>query len=74
VHTDLHLIYKLEPSLLMMVILLRGHPPESTSTNVRIALDIGEEEEEEGGGEERAVVVMPILMIMTWRTTDNHDS
>jgi hypothetical protein len=30
-----------------------------------------------GGGwrmEERAVVVMPILMIMTWRTTDSHDS
>jgi hypothetical protein len=50
-------------------ILLRGHPPESTSTNARIALDIGEEEEEE-----RAVVVMPILMIMTWRTTDSHDS
>jgi hypothetical protein len=24
--------------------------------------------------EERAVVVMPILMIMTWRTTDSHDS
>jgi hypothetical protein len=34
---------------LMMVILLRGHPPESTSTNARIALDIGEEEEEFGG-------------------------
>jgi hypothetical protein len=32
----------------MMVILLRGHPPESTSTNARIALDIGEEED---GGE-----------------------
>ena len=33
----------------MMVILLRGHPPESTSTNARIALDIEEEEEEDGG-------------------------
>jgi hypothetical protein len=32
----------------MMVILLRGHPPESTSINARIALDIGEEEEEDG--------------------------
>jgi hypothetical protein len=32
----------------MMVILLRGHPPESTSTNERIALDKGEEED--GGG------------------------
>jgi hypothetical protein len=32
----------------MMVILLRGHPPDSTSTNERIALDIGEEEEDEG--------------------------
>jgi hypothetical protein len=32
----------------MMVILLRGHPPESTSTNARIALDIGEEEEDGG--------------------------
>jgi hypothetical protein len=39
----------LEPVALMMVILLRGHPPESTSTNARIALDIGEEEEEDGG-------------------------
>jgi hypothetical protein len=36
----------------MMVILLRGHPPESTSTNARIALDIGEEEEEEEDGGE----------------------
>jgi hypothetical protein len=35
----------------MMVILLRGHPPESTSTNALIALDIGEEEEDEDGGE-----------------------
>ena len=33
----------------MMVSLLRGHPPESTSTNAQIALDI--EEEEEDGGE-----------------------
>jgi hypothetical protein len=32
----------------MMVILLRGHPPESTSTNAQIALDIGEEEEDGG--------------------------
>jgi hypothetical protein len=32
----------------MMVILLRGHPPESTSTNAWIALDIGEEEEDGG--------------------------
>jgi hypothetical protein len=32
----------------MMVILLRGHSPESTSTNAWIALDIGEEED---GGE-----------------------
>ena len=32
----------------MMVILLRGHPPESTSTNARIALDIREEEEDGG--------------------------
>jgi hypothetical protein len=32
----------------MMVILLRGHPPESTSINARIALDIGEEEEDGG--------------------------
>jgi hypothetical protein len=35
----------------MMVILLRGHPLESTSTNARIALDKGEEEDEEDGGE-----------------------
>ena len=28
-----------------------------------------------GGGESSGiVVVMPILMIMTWRTTDSHDS
>jgi hypothetical protein len=33
---------------LIMVILLRGHPPESTSTNARIALDKGEEEEDGG--------------------------
>jgi hypothetical protein len=32
----------------MMVILLKGHPPESTSTNARIALDIGEGEEDGG--------------------------
>jgi hypothetical protein len=34
----------------MMVILLRGHPPESTSTNARIALDIGEEDGGERSG------------------------
>ena len=50
-----------------------GDPLEgssSTSTNARITLDIGEEEED--GGESSGV--MPILMIMTWRTTDSHDS
>jgi hypothetical protein len=50
-----------------------GDPLEgssSTPTDAQIGLDIG------GGGwmEERAVVVMLILMIMTWRTTDSHDS
>ena len=34
----------------MMVILLRGHPPKSTSTNARIALDIGEEDGGESSG------------------------
>jgi hypothetical protein len=34
----------------MMVILLRGHPPESISTNARIALDIGEEDGGESNG------------------------
>jgi hypothetical protein len=34
----------------MMVILLRGHPPESTSTNARIALDIREEDGGESSG------------------------
>jgi hypothetical protein len=34
----------------MMVILLRGHPPESTSTNARIELDIGEEDGGESNG------------------------
>jgi hypothetical protein len=34
----------------MMVILLRGHPPESTSTNARIALDIGEDDGGESNG------------------------
>jgi hypothetical protein len=34
----------------MMVILLRGHPPESTSTNAGIALDIGEEDGGESSG------------------------
>jgi hypothetical protein len=34
----------------MMVILLRGHPPESTSTNAQIALDIGEEDGGESSG------------------------
>ena len=47
-----------------------GDPLEgsfSTSTNARIALDMGEEEED--GGE--SSVVMPILMIMTWRTLES---
>jgi hypothetical protein len=34
----------------MMVILLRGHPPESTSTNALIELDIGEEDGGESSG------------------------
>ena len=34
----------------MMVILLKGHPPKSTSTNARIALDIGEEDGGESSG------------------------
>jgi hypothetical protein len=34
----------------MMVILLRGHPPESTSTNAWIELDIGEEDGGESSG------------------------
>jgi hypothetical protein len=32
----------------MIVTLLRGHPPESTSTNARIALDIGEDDDDGG--------------------------
>jgi hypothetical protein len=43
----------------------------STSTNAQIALNIGKRRRRM---EEKAVVVMPILMIMTWRTTDSHDS
>jgi hypothetical protein len=42
VHTNLRLIYKLEP--------VTFDDGESTSTDARIALDIGEEEEEDGGG------------------------
>ena len=52
-----------------------GDPLEgssSTSTDAQIALDI--EEEEDGGESSGTVVVMPILMIMTWRTTDSRDS
>jgi hypothetical protein len=72
VHTNLHLIYKLEP-----VTFDDGDPLEGSSSRVHInkCTDcIGYRGGGGGGGGERAVVVMPILMIMTWRTTDNHDS
>jgi hypothetical protein len=48
VHTNLHLIYKLEPITFDDGDPLEGSSSKSTSTNVRIALDIGEEEEDEG--------------------------